>query len=84
MHTHTHKVIDRECSEETRTFVVLVASFGSRLKTEHMGKPWNNESAEKWWACAAAIACAPEGARSEREGAPPPGGTRRKGSVGLV
>ena len=21
------------------------------LKTEHMGKPWNNESAEKWWAC---------------------------------
>jgi len=25
--------------------------FGSLLKTEHMGKPWNNESAEKWWAC---------------------------------
>ena len=24
--------------------------FGSLLKTEHMGKPWNNESAEKWWA----------------------------------
>jgi hypothetical protein len=29
---------------------VLVA-FGLLLKTEHMGKPWNNESAEKWWAC---------------------------------
>ena len=24
-------------------------AFGSLLKTEHMGKPWNNESAEKWW-----------------------------------
>ena len=33
-----------------RTFVVLVA-FWLLLKTEHMGKPWNNESAEKWWAC---------------------------------
>jgi hypothetical protein len=29
---------------------VLVA-FWLLLKTEHMGKPWNNESAEKWWAC---------------------------------
>jgi hypothetical protein len=27
-------------------FVVLVA-FGSLLKTEHMGKPWNNESQQR-------------------------------------
>ena len=41
--------------------------FGSLLKIEHMGKPWNNESAEKW---GMRPPCAPEGARSEREGAP--------------
>ena len=27
----------------------MLVAFGSLLKTEHMGKPWNNESAEKWW-----------------------------------
>ena len=40
----------RECSEETNFFSCLWL-FGLLLKTEHMGKPWNNESAEKWWAC---------------------------------
>ena len=44
------EVIDRECSEETN-FLSCLWLFGSLLKTEHMGKPWNNESAEKWWAC---------------------------------
>jgi len=34
-----------------------------------MGKPWNNESAEKWWACGRHVR-QKEGARSEREGAP--------------
>ena len=29
----------------------MLVLFGLLLKTEHMGKPWNNESAEKWWAC---------------------------------
>ena len=43
-------MIDRECSEETN-FLSCLWRFGSLLKTEHMGKPWNNESAEKWWAC---------------------------------
>jgi hypothetical protein len=40
----------RECSEETNVLSCLWL-FGLLLKTEHMGKPWNNESAEKWWAC---------------------------------
>ena len=42
------------------------------LKTEqNMGKPWNNESVEKWWACGRHVRqkeLAP--IRSEREGAP--------------
>ena len=29
----------------------MLVAFWLLLKTEHMGKPWNNESAEKWWAC---------------------------------
>ena len=40
----------KENAVRKRTFCVLVA-FWLLLKTEHMGKPWNNESAEKWWAC---------------------------------
>ena len=28
----------------------MLVAFWLLLKTEHMGKPWNNESAEKWWA----------------------------------
>ena len=43
-------MIDREFSEETN-FLSCLWLFGLLLKTEHMGKPWNNESAEKWWAC---------------------------------
>jgi hypothetical protein len=29
----------------------MLVAFWLLLKTEHMGRPWNNESAEKWWAC---------------------------------
>jgi hypothetical protein len=29
----------------------MLVAFWLLLKTKHMGKPWNNESAEKWWAC---------------------------------
>ena len=43
--------------------------FGSLLKTEHMGKPWNNESAEKWWACGR-HARQKELAPSAKDGAP--------------
>ena len=28
----------------------MLVAFWLLLKTEHMGKPWNNESAERWWA----------------------------------
>jgi hypothetical protein len=34
-----------------RTFCRACGFWFASENAEHMGKPWNNESAEKWWAC---------------------------------
>ena len=46
-----------------RTFCRACGFLVASENCEHMGKPWNNESAEKWWACGRHVPCAPEGVR---------------------